>query len=79
MASFRGCPHFERAKHVQEVRDQHKVSYAEAVKRVGGCREVRSVAGVVQGGSPVSSPPLTPVKSPDTIGVKKRKFTSLYG
>ncbi len=74
MASFWRCPHFKRAKHVQEVRDQYKVSYAEAVKRVGGYREVRSVAGVIQGGSLVSSPPLTPVMSPDTIVVKKESL-----
>lgn len=33
-AVFHGCEHFVQARRVQIVRDQHKVSYAEAVKRV---------------------------------------------
>ena len=38
MASFRGCVHSEKARHVQEVKEQHNISYAEAVRRIDGGR-----------------------------------------
>lgn len=34
MAGCRGCMHFFQARSVQSVRDQHKVTNAEAVERV---------------------------------------------
>uniref|UniRef100_A0AAV2J6X9 Uncharacterized protein n=1 Tax=Knipowitschia caucasica TaxID=637954 RepID=A0AAV2J6X9_KNICA len=36
MASSKDCAVFAKAKRVQEVKEQHKISYAEAVKKVEG-------------------------------------------
>ena len=56
-ASFRGCKHFVKARKVDTVRDQLKVSYADAVKTVQrgeGARRV-SVTRIEGGGQ--SAPP----------------------
>lgn len=57
MASFKECGHFVKAKQVQEVRDQHKISYAAALKRVEGARGPVNVGSIPVGGSLVSHHP----------------------
>ena len=57
LASFKECGHFVKAKQVQEVRDQHKISYAAAVKRVEGLRGPGNVERTPTGGSLMSHLP----------------------
>lgn len=55
MASSRECDHFTKARKVQVVKEQHKITYAEALQRMEGVAPVMSgarVAGI--GGSAVS-------------------------
>ena len=68
MASFRGCPQFKKAKHVQDVKEQNKITYAEALKRVNGRREYTDSYQE----SP--SPPPHPSLPLDSIVVKKESL-----
>ncbi|CAL9698214.1 unnamed protein product [Knipowitschia caucasica] len=43
MASSKDCAVFAKAKRVQEVKEQHKISYAEAVKKVEGKPQAQAV------------------------------------
>lgn len=53
MASSRECQQFMKARKVQEVRDQGKISYAEALKRVEGKTSAQSlVNGTFSGAGP---------------------------
>lgn len=75
MASFRGCHHAEKAKQVQEVKEQHKISYAEALKKIDG----RSDRGSVYVSSQMASvaprsPPPRPQVPADSIVVKKESL-----
>ena len=51
--SFRGCTHFVKARKVETVRDQLKVSYADAVKTVQRGEGARRVSVTrIEGGWP---------------------------
>ena len=78
MASFRGCLHFEKAKRVQDVKEQHKISYAEALKKVEGRSD--NVSVFVGSHSQIPDPSTSCHKSPapaipdDSIVVKKESL-----
>lgn len=75
-AGFYGCEHFVQARRVQVVKDQNKVTYAEAVQRVtresgNGSPGERPVLGCK-----VSVPNLPPASSSDMLIFSKESFLS---
>lgn len=48
MAAFKGCPSHEKVMVVQKVRDENKVSYAEAVRRIEGASGSGQATGPVR-------------------------------
>lgn len=71
MASFKECGHFLKARQVQEVRDQHKISYAEALKKVEGSRAPDPVVRMPVSGPTVSRQQPSQVLSRQEVVINK--------
>ena len=74
-ASFRGCMHFVKARKVETVRDQLKVSYADAVKTVQRGEGARRVSVTrVEGGGQSAPPQALLSLPPDALVFSRESF-----
>lgn len=75
MVSFRDCVHHEKARQIQTVRDQQKVSYSEAMKRVesGRSAAVNNMSRAVPSSQPLP-PSVSQVIPPDTLLLQKESL-----
>lgn len=71
MASSRECHQFMKAKQVQEVRDQKKMSYAEAVKKVERETSAQSVVNKPSSGSGSAGVSHSPPNNQEVLVVNK--------
>lgn len=71
MASSRECHQFMKAKQVQEIRDQKKMSYAEAVKKVERETSAQSVVNKPSSGSGSAGVSHSPPNNQEVLVVNK--------
>ena len=71
LASYKECGHFLKARQVQEVRDQHKISYAETLKKMERSKTSGPVARMPVSGLVVSRQQPSQVLSQQEIVINK--------